>query len=51
MEMPIEIIVTNENASEVLARRQSGENICIKCVLQAFEVIKSKAFIVPQNQE
>jgi hypothetical protein len=49
--MPIEIIVTNENASEVLARRQDGENICVKCVKQAFELIKSRTFVVPQNQE
>jgi hypothetical protein len=35
----IYVEVTAENAKEVLARKNSGENICPKCVKQAFEIV------------
>jgi hypothetical protein len=51
MEMPLQIEVTEENAVEILERKQAGENICYRCVKDALDLVKLRIFIVPQNQE
>lgn len=47
MEKIIKVIVTEENKLEVLKRRQNGENICNKCVTEAFNLVKNKTFCLP----
>lgn len=47
----IQIQVTEENAKEVLERKQTGENICPVCVKQAFDIIKAKIFQLPEVVE
>jgi hypothetical protein len=50
MGIPIVVEVTNENAREILLRKQNGENICPKCLKHAYKKLISKVFKTT-NQE
>jgi Cys-tRNA synthase (O-phospho-L-seryl-tRNA:Cys-tRNA synthase) len=43
----IKIEVTDENAKEVLKRKQDGENICPVCVKQALDEVMKKILVAP----
>jgi hypothetical protein len=43
----IKIEVNEENAKEVLKRKQDGENICPICVKDALSIIIKNVFKVP----
>ena len=45
----IKIDVTDENAKEVLQRKQDGENICQLCVKDAYTRLTNKVFTLPQQ--
>jgi len=47
----IKVEVTEENAKEVLKRKQDGEPICPICVKEAFELIKKNVFKLPNQEE
>ena len=47
----IKIEVNESNASEVLKRKQEGENICPICVADALKITLSKVFKVPNIPE
>jgi hypothetical protein len=44
MGMPIVVEVTNENAREILLRKQNGENICVVCLREAYKKVTAKVF-------
>jgi len=45
----IKVEVTEENCREVLKRKQDGENICPLCVMDAYKIIQSLIFVIPEN--
>lgn len=47
----IKIDVTDENAKEVLQRKQDGENICQLCVKDAYTKLVNKVFTIPQGEQ
>ena len=47
----IKIEVTEENAKEVLKRKQEGENICGLCVKDAYNILTASIFKLPQQGE
>jgi DNA modification methylase len=49
MQAPIKIEVNEENAKEVLKRKQEGENICPICAKEAFQKVKDSIFKVNLN--
>jgi len=46
----IKIEVTDENAKEVLQRKQDGENICPICVKDALNRLTKNIFKVPTQE-
>ena len=47
----IKIEVTDENAREVLQRKQDGENICPMCVKEALTKVIKNTFVLPTLED